>query len=1161
MVVDKFTGGGMRLKGYTGPQGTGNLLATATAPNSNYQRNNMVFMGVTDGGVNSIRSVVWNIPNNGGDVVGIDDIRFGATGIMNNRSFVQSKVLHDTWDAVGAAKITWYESKPQGTDIVYNLTVDGEHWVEMDNNTHHVFDHRAAQLMWNATLTTEDEEITPYIDKVIIEYDLVSDPEPKEPSSDEWQGTATPTLKWNFTDPDIGDHQSDFLVEIYRNGSMNETVYNSSWVNSTDPEHTVQEELDDGVYYWRARTKDSYHAASNYSVFKKLMIDVTKPRGNITIEEGASVTNEQLVDIRINATDNGSGIVDMQIIGDDGNPGPWEEYKTEKRIALELEDGPKTIGVIFRDMAGIMSDVFNDTIYLDLKGPGDVEVFSPTHPDTALYYNSTQPVFQWEPPHEVAGIKGYSYTVDSSPSTEPSRVLYTQNSEITGTYPGEFRDLSDGTWYFHITVCDVYDQWGNTSHFEFHIDTTVPVISDITPGEEEWFNTTSIRVGAVFQDQEGFGLDSGSIEYSIKLDNGDFSGWSSKGMEMDILQTGIQDNPVKVQVSLDIVVAEGIGNAIMWRVRDLAGNGPVLSERYSINVDISPVTFDEYIPEEDEIFTETGVSCGVTVSDGSGCGVDGKTIEYCISAWGDSQERFVNWTSISNNMIKPYITVLLEMEFEPGYDNYIKWRAMDGVGNGFSVSEPVRVRVNSPPVPVIHKPSDDARYLVEEAFELSAEGTYDNEEAQLSYYWKIQNKTTKKDMFKGSGMELNTTLDIPGKYVVYLYVDDGSGFNESVKIDILIIPEKTDPAEEEKPGETPISEVITKGGMDIRWWLLGIIAVVLIVLALVIIFVAVKRRRKKEANTVPSPVARQPHPYPRGQYPHGMNQRYAQPGYAQPPQAPRSYPAAPGGGPAQQRLMLPPGPGVPSTPPVGPTSQQLLPNAMPSGAPGAIPQLPGYQSTSPGTPSYSLPVFTTDEGTQELNRLALPAAPLDDTTFGSTHMAGTAMAGEPQPDNPLEQLLKMTIAGDEPITSTPGPQPLDLGGTAWIDQFGNLNSPADSPLPPVQPPTDPPDVSPSPEAGSPEVDMSAPGLEEPLSTPAPPISGPDVPVPGTGGTISSPAPPIPGQDIPVPENTPDAPASIVVQCHSCGDQYEVSDSTRPLIIECPVCHEKGYLAE
>jgi len=79
MVVDKFTGGGMTFKAYDGPSGTGTLLATATAPTSNYQMNNMVFLGIVDGS-HSISSVVWFIPNNGGDVVAIDDIRFGAGG-------------------------------------------------------------------------------------------------------------------------------------------------------------------------------------------------------------------------------------------------------------------------------------------------------------------------------------------------------------------------------------------------------------------------------------------------------------------------------------------------------------------------------------------------------------------------------------------------------------------------------------------------------------------------------------------------------------------------------------------------------------------------------------------------------------------------------------------------------------------------------------------------------------------------------------------------------------------------------------------------------------------------------------------------------------------------------------------------------------------------
>ena len=1145
MVVDKFRGGGVTLKGYSGPQGTGNLITTATAPNSNYQRNNMVFMGVTDGGVNSIRSVVWNIPNNGGDVVGIDDIRFGATGIMNNMSSVQSVVLHDTWDAVGAARLTWYEYTPPGTDIVYNLTADGEHWITVENHTNVVFDHIGSQLMWNATMTTEDEEITPYIDKIIIEYDLVSDPEPNGPSSMEWQGTSTPTLEWNFTDPDPGDHQTEYLVEIFVDEHITDPVYNTSWKNSTTPEHTLEEEFDDGTYFWRVRTKDEYRAHCNYSILKKIMIDVTKPVGNITIEGNALSVNEQLVDVALNASDNGSGVADMQIISDSGNPGAWEQFKTEKRIALSPTDGLKIIGIRFRDNASIVSEIFNDSVYLDLNGPGEIYVNSSTHPDPLSYYNGTEPVFYWEAPFEISGIKGYSYLVDSSLLSTPAKVLYTPNNELTGTFPGEFSGLADGTWYFHIIACDIYGQWGATSHFQFNIDATFPMITDLTPDDTIWHNGTVIRTSAVFKDIDSYGLDVESIMYSTKLDGGSFSDWTRENLETEVMETGIEDNPTKMRAWVDMGIAEGRNNGIRWKISDLAQNGPVMAER-SIRVDRTPVTFVYHSPEDDEMFQEPEVTCGVTISDSGASGVDGKTVQYSISRWGDAEEHFDNWTNANNNMLKDPLDVFLEISFGPGKNNYIKWRAMDAVGNGYAVSEPFRIWINSPPIPVITTPLEGHVYKIGEDIHLNATGSTDNEEDELRYTWLLKNKTSKSTVLITTGIQAIANLEKGGDYLVYLHVDDGNGFNESTKVDIFVY---------EGKGEiTPEGEIIPpeKEGEkedDSSNALLLIVglAVLLIVIVLVIGFIFVKRRKKEEPAPAPSQYGTRPRPYgqgymglgPGGYGPMGRpgtQSRYGGYGTQYPGTSPQYGPGA-----ASPFLALPPGPILPG--------QQQYPAA--SAQPSVLAQppvqtLPGPQGVTGQDMTYSLPTFSTDEGLQNINRLALPPGPSDESLAAYT--PASSQQGPLELYNTtdfLARIMEMDLGSDT--------VPLPVEGSPMVPAEGPLSTPP--PAPPLVPPDVPQGIPPSePEAPVPPV-PEAPGE---LTPPAGPAIDPMPPAPGSP---SEPMAPPPTPPVPVPEEMGAKTQNVQVQCHSCGMEYEVTDNTRPIIIECPVCHVKGYLSE
>jgi len=1029
--------------------------------------------------------------------------------------YVQSKLLHHTWDTIGAARLTWFQNTPVGTDIVYNMTVDGENWITMENGTNHVFEHQGSELKWNATLTTDDPDITPTIYKLIIEYDQVSAPETHKPDSTAWQGTKRPTLEWNFTDPDTADEQSDYLLEVYGDRQMNRTVYNTSWVNDTRWKHTIGGPLEDGIYYWRVRTKDGFHAPGNFSGLKEFRIDVTKPYGNITIADDVHSVNEVLVDLSIAASDSASGVADMQIINDEGRDGPWEEFKTEKRVALSNTDGLKTIGVRFRDNAGIVSEVYNDTVYLDLRGPGDVTVSSITHPDTTVYYNNTAPVFEWEPPYEVTEMKGYSYMVDSSQYTEPGKVLYNENGDLRATYPGEFTGFKDGTWYFHITPCDVYDQWGNTTHFPFNVDTTSPVISGLTPEEDRWFNTTTVVSGAVFTDLGGFGLDESTIQYSVRLSGGSFSHWKDEGMEYDVISEGYGGNPEKIRAEVELELVEGGENAVRWRISDLAENGPVSSRTVAIRVDETPVTFGDPVPAEGDIYTELSVECGMVITDAEGSGVAGSTIEYSISHWGDADELFQNWTNANNNMVRESIQIMLEIQFPPGKHNYIRWRARDAVGNGHAVSEPVRIWINSAPVPRIHSPKDWTVIGEGIPFEMNASGTMDGEGDPLSYFWEIKNKTTKGRVFSASGMMVEAVLDSPGKHVVYLHVSDGPDFNESESVIIEVLGkdaplptedsdgdglpdwwenlngldpkdpgDATDELKARYAAETQDRKEKEPGFIEGNLYLILGIGLVILILIIVFILLIVRGRRKRTEDEPPSPPRQSPHgmerPYPTGARDFQMP-GYAQVGSAYQTGAPPPYPwkATPGWG-TGAGTMAPSAPRPdPATPqpfridglPDSQPSRGFMPDqARPQGAMATpIPsQQPLLQSSTAGSPrpnappalpSYSIPTLMTNQGAQDLNLMALPPAPEPTANVTPPVLAG------PAADPSETQATKGGTAGTPAFAQSPTfPRPESAAAPAPIVQPapriqsgpGIHSAPEGQPLQPIpQPSTSP----------------------------------------------------------------------------------------------------------
>ena len=1127
-----------------------------------------------------------------------------------NITYIQSKVLHDTTQTIGAVKVTWFEHLPQGTEIIYKITADGTNWITVENGTSHILKHRGSPLRWKATIKTDDKNISPYIEKIIIEYDLFSNPQPFLPDSEVWQGTQTPKLVWNFTDPDRNDHQSEYYVEIYDDQELSNQLYNSTWVNSTFSEHTIAEPLEDGIYYWRARTKDGYHVSSNYSVVKSFMIDITQPVGNITIQEDAISVNEKLVNLAIYAFDNGSGVTEMQIIGDRGYEAPWEDYMTEKRFALTPLDGLKKISVRFRDNAGIVSEIYNDTIYFDLKGPFDIEITSPTHPDPLVYYNSTLPVFSWEPPYEVTGIKGYSYTVDSTPLTEPTKVLYSQNNDITGTYAGEFAGLGEGTWYFHIAPCDIYDQWGNTTHFRFNIDSVAPVISELSPSENEWYRSTDIRAEATFTDAEGFGLDIDSIAYSYrKSGEGSFSEWTDEGIEFDILEEGIDDNPERVHAWVELDLEEGARNAVIWRITDISGNGPFESDRHSIKVDLTPVTFSGPLPADGEISTDTMVSTGITISDNGGSGVDGKTVEYSISKYGGDDEKFfINWTAVNNNIVKETLGILLDIPFEAGKYNYIRWRAKDAVGNSYAMSDAVRVWVNSAPVPAIAIPFDDEEFEEGATVRLNATGTEDNEDDELSYYWEIKGKTSKKVIFRAWGPDGKTEIEQKGKYLVYLYVDDGHGFNESIKLTIEIVPkptgneatkrwedtmdgdgdslpdwwEKLKGMDPDNPNDATLAQkdlyrselAEYKGKTAVEddlltryWWIFVIVGILILAMIIVMVAVTVKKKRKEEEVEKVENVPQQrysPESYPIGSrdfhYPQ-YSEMYAsiqsQPAYLP------SYGTSSGWGdkngmqsgmgyPAEQvqpvssLAPVQERPALPMYTESNEEPQSFMDMSLPPLDLTMI-SIESEEQDEAASPSYTLPARTAEQGTPNLELKALPPATADEADpTGQVNDTGIDVTEAETQDTPDQSIL------EEPIAISPSQ---DIPSTSGE----NAQSPeADAAQHSSQ---------------TPESDILAQsetsptsGQEESESNPLEDIFSSLPSIDNAEHVQGEAASDVDSQEQAAADTTSASPEADIsefpsVQCHACDSMNQVMTAERPVTITCASCGEQGYLAE
>lgn len=99
------------------------------------------------------------------------------------------------------------------------------------------------------------------------------------PADNTWVKENKPTFKWEFKDPDLGDSQSDFNLQISTDMIFSVTILNITKKGSTQSYTlTTAEALDDGMYYWRVRTNDTTPGDwSDWSGFRIIRIDITPP--------------------------------------------------------------------------------------------------------------------------------------------------------------------------------------------------------------------------------------------------------------------------------------------------------------------------------------------------------------------------------------------------------------------------------------------------------------------------------------------------------------------------------------------------------------------------------------------------------------------------------------------------------------------------------------------------------------------------------------------------------------------------------------------------------------------------------------------------------------------------------------------------------------------
>jgi hypothetical protein len=240
------------------------------------------------------------------------------------------------------------------------------------------------------------------------------------------------------------------------------------------------------------------------------------------------------------------------------------------------------------------------------------------------------------------------------------------------------------------------------------IDTRNVTFTDPVPDEEVWYNSSSQLVGITIRDLHGSGIDVASIEYRVAADNASRLGpWTR--------YTGQHTDAREILVRVNVDLSDGPFNGIQWRAVDIAGNGPTVSRFFRVQIDTTPIIFNDISPKGIQHAVELEVA--VEAHDGIGSGVDYDSIEYRYKT---TRGRYTGWQSaridteltgkVTDGVLGTVVIIKIVAvvnDLIEGHQNFLQFRGLDMVGNGPSVSKEYKLMVDSSG-PQIEMTSEDS---------------------------------------------------------------------------------------------------------------------------------------------------------------------------------------------------------------------------------------------------------------------------------------------------------------------------------------------------------------------------------------------------------------------------------------------------------------------
>jgi hypothetical protein len=339
------------------------------------------------------------------------------------------------------------------------------------------------------------------------------------PPNDGWINDNTPTLDWEFNDPD-DDPQGWYHVQVDDENGFNSPRIWERDEDSSDTHVTVGSALSDGAYYWRVETKDPDWEESGWSDTWSFHLDTSPP--DTTITEGPSgpiTTND--VTFLWTGSDDRTAVGDLKyryrLRGLSDNWSDWTSGTSKSYTDLPDRDG-YTFEVKARDKAS------NEDPIPASRG-FDVDT---TPPETAITSG----------PSGCIGTADVTFTWTGSDNRTPTaELLYSYKlggfdanwSAWTGDTSKSYTGLPDGDYTFKVKAKDgVGHEDLSPAARSFRVDTMPPTGSVLINGGDSTTNKIAVHLDITGDDGP---VGCGVTEMRLSNDGFNWEAWESFATE------------------------------------------------------------------------------------------------------------------------------------------------------------------------------------------------------------------------------------------------------------------------------------------------------------------------------------------------------------------------------------------------------------------------------------------------------------------------------------------------------------------------------------------------------------------------------------------------------------------------------------------------------